>query len=61
MKRASYRDAIDYIAHNDCDDMRDIEEIVGLVTVQLVKNIFGVPSEKVANDILRYRIKHEII
>lgn len=60
MKRASYRDAIDYIACNDEPNGMDIEEIIGYTTVQLVSNIFGLDDQKVAKDIVKYREKHNI-
>lgn len=55
MKRASYKDAIDYVAHNDSpgDDDQDVESITGLVSVQLIHWIFDVPAEKVAKDVLK--------
>lgn len=58
MKRASYRDAIDYIAMNDDPgdpEALNEEVVAGYVTVQLVCCIFGVESERVARDVVRYR------
>ena len=58
MKRASYRDAIDWIAQNDSageDDALDPEAAGSLVSAVLVADIFRVPSEKVGADIVRRR------
>lgn len=55
MKRASYRDAIDFIALNDEAAERDPELVAGFVTVVLVASIFGVEPERVAKDVVRYR------
>ena len=57
MKRAGYRDAIDFIAFNDEDAERDVEQIQLLATTLLVSSIFGAPTEKVAMDVLRLREK----
>lgn len=57
MKRASYRDAIDYIAWNDEPEELDAQEMFGMATVQLVSQIFDVPGEKVAEDVVRLRKK----
>jgi len=58
MKRASYRDAIDWIAQNDSagDDGHDDPEIVAtLVSSVLVADIFDVPTERVGRDVVRRR------
>lgn len=63
MKRASYRDAIDFIAWNDSaadDGARDPERVAELVTSGLVAEIFDVPSEKVGADVVRRRIALKI-
>ena len=59
MKRAGYRDAIDFIAFNDEARSRDVEQIGFLATTVLVASIFDVPIEKVANDVLRLREKDD--
>ena len=59
MKRAGYRDAIDFIAFNDEALSRDLEQIGFLATTVLVASIFDVPIEKVALDILRLREKDD--
>ena len=55
MKRASYRDAIDFIAWNDEALELDEEIVSGLATVLLVASIFGVDTTRVARDVVRLR------
>ena len=58
MKRASYRDAIDWIAQNDSagdSDALDPEAAMYLVSSVLVADIFDVPSERVGRDVVRRR------
>jgi hypothetical protein len=60
MKRASYRDAIEWIAGNDSagdHDALDPEAAGSLVSSVLVADIFDVPSDKVGADIVRVRKK----
>lgn len=60
MKRASYREAVDFIAFNDGwgdHDAYDVEAVSGVVTVGLVARIFGVENERVAADVVRSREK----
>lgn len=58
MKRASYRDAIDFIALNDEAGTDDgPEEIYGYTSVLLVACIFAVDQHKVAADVHKYRQK----
>lgn len=57
MKGAGYRDAMDFIALNDEDAERDVEQMQLLATTLLVSSIFGAPIEKVATDVLRLREK----
>lgn len=56
MKRASYREAIRWIAENDSsgDDLTE-EECGSLVTSILVANIFDVDSDRVGRDVLKAR------
>lgn len=61
MKRASYREAIAWVAANDSagdEDALDPEKVSELVSACLVADIFGVSYEKVGADIVRYRKKH---
>ena len=60
MKRASYRDAIDFIAFNDedgSDDHLDEEAVKAMASVLLVASIFDVERERVARDVVRLRVK----
>lgn len=59
MKRASYRNGIDFIAMNDNCDMVEEKELVGTGTVFLMAELFGVTQEKVAKDVINYRKKQE--
>ena len=58
MKRASYRDAIDWIAQNDSaadDGHDDPETVASLVSAVLIADIFDVPAERVGRDVVRRR------
>lgn len=58
MKRASYKEAIAWIALNDDaagEEAFDIESVKGYVTTCLVADIFGVDQNKVGKDIVKYR------
>lgn len=58
MKRASYREAIAWVANNDSageDDALDETIASQLITAALVADIFGVPDEKVGKDVVRFR------
>ena len=58
LKRASYRDAIDWIAQMDSagdDDAMDPEVASSLITAVLVADIFGASAEKVGRDVVRRR------
>jgi len=58
MKRASYRDAIDWIAQNDSagdDGSCDPKIVAELVTSVLIAAIFDAPTEKVGADVVRRR------
>lgn len=57
MKRASYRDGIDFIAMNDEPAELEEDVVAGLATVLLVSELFGVERERVARDVVRYRKK----
>jgi hypothetical protein len=58
MKRPSYRNAIETVALNDEPTCLDIAEVSGQMTVVLVGWLFEVPAEKVAFDIVAYRMKY---
>jgi len=57
MKRASYREAVRWIADND--EPSDLEEqaIAHYVTTLLIADIFAVEPEKVAKDVAKQRRK----
>jgi len=63
MKRASYREAVEWIALNDdngAPDAREADAVAGLISTILVAHLFGVERERVARDVVRYRIKHGV-
>jgi hypothetical protein len=58
MKRASYREAIEWIAINDSsgeDTAMDAEEVQHLVTSALVADLFEVDQFKIGKDVVRKR------
>lgn len=60
MKRASYREAVRWIADNDEDGgSAEVQDVAIYVTVMLIADIFGVDNTKVAADVLRERAKRE--
>lgn len=62
MKRASYRDAIRWIADNDSgadDGALDPVIVAELVSSVLVADLFDVPSAKVGADVVRERLKQQ--
>lgn len=61
MKKASYRQAIAWIATEDdpgSDDALDPEQVSFMLTSCLVADIFETPREQVGNDVVEYRKKH---
>lgn len=56
-KNASYRQAVRWIAFNDEEDCMDVETMSGMISVQLIADIFGHNDEKVAADVIRLRKK----
>jgi hypothetical protein len=54
MKRASYRDAIEFLAYND-DPTQTDPELMTTISTGLVASIFGVPDVRVIADVLRVR------
>lgn len=62
MKRASYREAVSWIALNDGngDDCRlDVEEVRGMTTTILIADIFDQDTREVAAAIVRFRKKED--
>ncbi len=64
MKRASYREAVAWIAENDEDaswsETSEIDGISTYISTLLVADLFGVEATRVATDIARYRRKYGI-
>jgi hypothetical protein len=54
-KRASYREAVDWIARNDEPADMDLESIGGYISTQLVMSLFGVREVDVVIDVQRRR------
>ena len=57
MKRASYREAVEWIAWNDEPDEREVDVVIGYASVVLIADIFRVEHRKVAEDVVRKREK----
>lgn len=57
MSRASYRNAIDWIAENDESAERDVNVMADVPTVALVAEIFQKPTVTVALAVVRQREK----
>jgi len=57
MKRASYRNGIDFVAQNDECMQTDPEMMTGQPTVILMSELFGVSVERVIADVLTLREK----
>ena len=54
MKRASYREAIRWLADNDDNEwIEDDEDMSVSVTAALIADIFDVPQERVRDDLRR--------
>lgn len=57
-KRASYREAIAWVAENDAcgdDDACDLEVVESYLTVALVADLFGKTTEEVGQAVVAYR------
>lgn len=62
MKRASYREAVEYIALNDnsgSDDALDVIEVASMISVDLIAFIFRIDLNKVAQDVIKVRLKEK--
>jgi len=60
VRRASYREAIAWIADNDeagDDDATVVDVVRGYTTVVLVADVFDVDADKVAADVVKARKK----
>lgn len=58
MKRASYRNGIDFIAFNDKPLELDVGRTATLISVVLMSELFGVPIEEIAKQVIRKREKY---
>lgn len=58
MKRASYREAIEWIARNDDVDTLDEEAVSSYLTTGLVADLFGKEQSEVARAVVRFRLAH---
>ena len=61
VRRASYREAIAWIAENDSlgdADAFNPAIVADLTTVVLVADVFGHTASKVGQDVVNYRDKH---
>lgn len=54
----AYREAIEYIAMNDEPTFLDPETLTGFPSVQVVAIIYKKTYERVAQDVVKFRIKH---
>lgn len=52
---ASYKEAVRWIADNDNDSEKDVENVDGTISVLLIADLFGKESRKVAEDVVAYR------
>lgn len=59
MKRASYREAVAYAADLD-NDVVHPDDMVGLITVNMIATIFDVETDKVVRDVIRARDSRQI-
>ena len=59
MKRASYRQGIDYIACNDEPEDMDPESVAGYISSSLLAFLFDVECERVGRDVVRLRKQME--
>ncbi|MCA9073038.1 MAG: hypothetical protein KDA84_29150 [Planctomycetaceae bacterium] len=62
MNNASYRYAVKWIALNDSwgdPEALDPESVQHQITVVLIADLFGVLREKVAQDVVKERKKHD--
>lgn len=62
MKRASYREAIAWIAWNDdlgSNDSLNATACAEMISCCLVADLFGVPAARVGGDVVAYRVKEK--
>lgn len=56
MKRPSYKQAVNWIAGNDEPGILDREEMMNLISVVMIADLFEVEPIKVADDVIKARI-----
>lgn len=54
-KRASYLDAVQWIAWNDEEEVLDRREVAGFISTCLVADLFGITPMEVAKDVIALR------
>lgn len=59
MKRASYREAIEWLAYNDDNEWLDDEEPSPSVSAGLVRDLFDVDTEKLCADLKKACAKRD--
>ena len=58
MRRASYRAGVEFIAMNDDPDNMDLGDIRASLTVGLLAELFGVDTDRAAQDVANLRWKN---
>lgn len=58
MKRASYREGVEWIARNDEPEEMSAEVMAGMVSVSLLADLFGKEAVEVASAVIRFRKTH---
>ena len=56
-KRASYRQGVAWIAEEDEPSVTDSEQVADMISVSLLADLFAKDAEKVAADVVRFRVK----
>lgn len=59
MKRAGYKEVLEYIAMNDEPLCLDVDIMFGMPSVQTCAIAFGKPYEQVAADVVKFRVKYK--
>lgn len=57
--RPNYTKAIMWVASNDEPTLIEVEEVKDQISVLLIGDLFDVPNEKVAKDIIKIRLKEK--
>lgn len=56
--RASYRSGVLWIAENDEPEDEDANSVAEYISTMLLADLFDKPTDEVADDIVKYRIRH---